>query len=139
MSKQTDAGRNIPFLDKRKPGNSDLNASLEASDLRRQVLTSDDSEEVDLNLILAVTFRAVVEGNTNDADDFVVLPTLADVPDGHEITHLCNVGADFELRTPALSGEEINSVDSDGTQEYLCTDTEIVLVIATCLLFCRCD
>ena len=129
MSSQTDAGNNIPFLDKRKNGNTDLNASLEAADLRRQVVTADDAEVAGLNIILKGTFRVVVDGVTNDANDFVVLPALADVPDGHEINLLCNAGADFELRTPDDSDEEINSENCDGTKEYVCTDTEIVKII----------
>jgi hypothetical protein len=129
MSRQSDAGRNIPFLDKEKPGNSDLNASLEASDLRRVVVTADDAEVAGLNIIPAGAFRVKVAGVTNDANDFVVLPSLANVPDGHEITLLCSAGANFELRTPAASAEEINSEDCDGTKEYLCTDTQIVKVI----------
>jgi hypothetical protein len=63
---------------------------------------------------------------TNDADDFVVLPSLADVPNGHEIVMVGQAGANFEVRTPATSAEEINSEDCDGTKEYLFTDTQIV-------------
>lgn len=70
-----------------------------------------------------------VAGVVNDADDFVVLPPLNSCPDGHEITILCSAGANFELRTPASSAEEINSEDCDGTKEYLCTDTEVVKVV----------
>lgn len=66
---------------------------------------------------------------TNDANDWIVLPSLASVPDGHEITILCSAGGNFEMRTPASSGEEINSEDCDGTKEYLCTDTEVVKVV----------
>lgn len=66
---------------------------------------------------------------TNDANDWITLPLLADVPNGHEITILCSAGTNFELRTPASSNSKINNVDSDGTQEYLCTDTEIIKVI----------
>lgn len=65
----------------------------------------------------------------NDANDWITLPALADVPNCHEITILCNAGGDFELRTPATSDEEINSEDCDGTKEYLMTDTEVVKVI----------
>ena len=46
---------------------------------------------------------------TNDANDWIVLPSLADVPNGHEITILCNAGTAFEVRTPATSGEKINT------------------------------
>lgn len=65
---------------------------------------------------------------TNDADDWIVLPAVADVPVGHEIRIACNAGTNFELRTPASSGEKINNVVADGTQEYLCTDTDTVVV-----------
>ena len=91
-------------------------------------VTPDDSEGTD-NTILAGERRIDVGAVTNDANDFIVLPALADVPVGHEITILCNAGTNFELRTPASSGEEINSEDCDGTKEYLCTDTQIVKVI----------
>jgi hypothetical protein len=66
---------------------------------------------------------------TNDANDWITLPALATVPNGHEITILCSAGGNFELRTPAASAEEINSEDCDGTKEYLCTDTEVVKVV----------
>lgn len=73
--------------------------------------------------------RAVDVGAvTNDANDWVVLPSLADVTVGHTIKIACNAGGNFELRTPATSGEKINTVDCDGTQEYLCTDTEMLTV-----------
>jgi hypothetical protein len=65
---------------------------------------------------------------TNDANDFITLPHLVSVPEGHRITILCNAGGNFELRTPVASGEEINSEDCDGTKEYLCTDTQVVYV-----------
>src|SRR3990167_1731612 len=65
---------------------------------------------------------------TSDADDWITLPSLNTVPIGHTITILCSAGTNFELRTPASSGEEINSEDCDGTKEYLCTDTEVVTV-----------
>lgn len=129
MSRQTDAGRAIPFLDKSKPGNDDTNASIEASDLRRQdAITADDSESA-LNTILPGTFRVTVGGVTNDANDFIVLPSLEDVPNGHEITIIAQAGSNFEMRTPASSAEEINSEDCDGTKEYLVTDTHITKVI----------
>lgn len=62
--------------------------------------------------------RSVTVGaNVNDTDDFLVLPSLADVPNGHEITVISNA-AGHEVRTPADSDEEINSENSDGTKEY---------------------
>lgn len=63
-----------------------------------------------------------------NADDWITLPSLADVPNGHEITIIAQAASNFEMRTPATSNEKINNVDSDGTNEYLVTDTDIVLV-----------
>lgn len=80
------------------------------------------------NSIIPGVVTVEVEAVTNDANDFIVLPSLAKVPKGHTIKILCSAGGNFELRTPASSGEEINSEDCDGTKEYLCTDTEIVYV-----------
>ena len=73
----------------------------------------------------------IVEVGTvvNDANDWITLPSLADVPNGHEITILCSAGGNFELRTPAASAEEINSEDCDGTKELLCTDTQVLIVV----------
>jgi len=68
---------------------------------------------------------ASVETNAND---WITLPALADVPNGHQILIFANASSNFELRTPAASGEKINNVDSDGTQEYLVTDTDMVIV-----------
>ncbi len=63
--------------------------------------------------------------NVTDADDFTVLPSLASVPNGYEITIVAGTAANSEVRTPASSGEEINSEDCDGTKEYLLTATQI--------------
>lgn len=65
----------------------------------------------------------------NDANDFIVLPNLAQCPDGHEITIVASASSNFELRTPSASAEEINSEDCDGTKELLMTDTQITKVI----------
>lgn len=62
--------------------------------------------------------------NVNDVNDFVVLPSLASVPSGHQITIIAGA-ANCEVRTPASSAEEINSEDCDGTKEYLLTATQI--------------
>lgn len=70
----------------------------------------------------------VVSGVANGANDWIVLPAVADVPVGHSITIAANAGSNFELRTPATSNTKINNVDSDGTQEYLVTDTDTVVV-----------
>lgn len=92
-----------------------------------QSVTADDSES-GINQIAPGTSLVSVAGVTNDANDFVVLPSLSRVCNGHTITICCNAGANFELRTPASSGEKINNVDADGTQEYLCTDTDTLRV-----------
>ena len=65
-----------------------------------------------------------VGANANDVDDFIVLPAVATVPSGHKITVIAGA-ANCEVRTPASSGEEINSEDCDGTKEYLLTATQI--------------
>jgi len=65
--------------------------------------------------------------NVNDTNDFTVLPSLASVPNGHQITIIAGV-ANSELRTPASSAEEINSEDCDGTKEALLTATNIYFV-----------
>ena len=65
--------------------------------------------------------------NVNDTDDFTVLPSLASVPNGHQITIIAGA-ANSELRTPADSDEEINSENSDGTKEALLTATNIYTV-----------
>lgn len=71
----------------------------------------------------------VVSAVANDANDWITLPPLSTVQNGHEITIVNSAGANFELRTPASSNEEINSEDCDGTKELLMTDTQIVKVI----------
>jgi hypothetical protein len=65
--------------------------------------------------------------NVNDVNDFTVLPSLADVPNGHTITIIAGA-ANSELRTPATSAEEINSEDCDGTKEALLTAGNIHFV-----------
>jgi len=77
------------------------------------------------NSIPPLTKVVEVQGVTNDANDFIVLPSLASVPNGHQILVIGSAGANFEVRTPASSAEEINSEDCDGTKEYLFTDTQI--------------
>lgn len=74
-------------------------------------------------------FAKVVKlgANVNDVNDFTVLPSLADVPSGHQITIIAGA-ANSELRTPAASAEGINSEDCDGTKEALLTATNIYTV-----------
>jgi hypothetical protein len=78
--------------------------------------------------ILPGVKNVTVEAVTNDANDWVVLPSLASVPIGHEIVIMASAGGNFELRTPASSNEKINDIDSDGSQEYLCTDTDMIRI-----------
>lgn len=65
--------------------------------------------------------------NTNDVNDWTVLPSLASVPSGHKITIIAGA-ANSELRTPAASNEKINGEDSDGTKEALLTATNVYTV-----------
>lgn len=89
-----------------------------------QTVDADDSESA-LNTILPSSTAVYVDDQTNDADDFVVLPALASVPVGWTVTIAGQAGGNFEVRTPATSAEEINSENCDGTKEYLFTDTQI--------------
>jgi len=94
---------------------------------RAQSVTPNSGSET-ASVILPGVRCVDVGAVTNDANDFIVLPSLASVPVGHEIIILCNAGGNFEMRTPATSAEEINSEDCDGTKEYLMTDTQVVKV-----------
>jgi len=76
------------------------------------------------NTIDPATQVVKLAANANDTDDFVVLPSLASVDSGYEVTIIAGA-ANFEVRSPAASAEEINSEDCDGTKEYLLTATEI--------------
>lgn len=81
------------------------------------------------NSIPATARVGVARAVTNDANDWITLPSLADVPNGHEIIILCNAAGNFEMRTPA-TGEKINNVNcGDAATEYLCTDTDVIRVI----------
>lgn len=71
----------------------------------------------------------VVRAVTNDANDWITLPALADVPNGHQFIILANAGGNFEMRT-SVAGEKINNVNcGDAATEYLCTDTDVIIVI----------
>ncbi len=81
------------------------------------------------NSIQATAKSISVESVETDTDDWITLPTLTDVPNGHQITILANASSDFEMRTPSGSSAKINNVDSgDGATEYLVTDTDMVIV-----------
>lgn len=86
-------------------------------------LTPDDSESK-LNLIEPGVTSVRLGANVNGVNDFVVLPSLRLVPDGHVVTIIAGA-ANCEVRTPAGSDEEINSENADGTTEYLLTATQI--------------
>lgn len=90
-------------------------------------LIADDAQGT-INSIPPLTKSVYVDAVTNDANDFIVLPSLASCPNGHTITIVMQAGANCELRTPASSAEEINSEDCDGTKEALLTDTNIYFV-----------
>lgn len=92
-----------------------------------QVIKPDDSQE-EANSIKAGVKSVRLGANINDANDFVVLPSLASVQNGHIITIIAGSAANCELRTPASSNEEINSEDCDGTKEALLTATNIYTV-----------
>lgn len=80
------------------------------------------------NSIPPLAKSVVVTAVTNDANDWITLPDIADVPLGHQIVILANASSNFELRTPASSNTKINDIDSDGSQEYLVTDTHTVII-----------
>ncbi|NOQ68318.1 hypothetical protein GQ568_02660 [Patescibacteria group bacterium] len=94
--------------------------------LERQTISPDDSQEV-ANSIRPGVRSVRLATNINGTNDFVVLPSLADVEDGHQIIIIAGA-ANCELRTPDASAEEINSEDCDGTKELLITATQIVYV-----------
>lgn len=60
-----------------------------------------------------------VQSNTNDTNDWIVLPT--GIPEGHTITGYSVVA--HEIRTEASSNIKINDVDADGSQEAAITAT----------------
>lgn len=90
------------------------------------VLTPDDSAS-SINSIPPSVRVVRLGANVNGVNDFTVLPALASVPSGHQITIIAGA-ANSELRTPAGSAEEINSEDCDGTKEALLTATNIYTV-----------
>ena len=76
-----------------------------------------DSASEAASIIPSGASTVIVGANENGVNDFIVLPALATVPDGHCITIITNA-AGHEIRTPSGSNEEINSEDSDSTKEY---------------------
>lgn len=100
---------------------------LEGFKLKPFQVTADDATPAVVGQNSIPPFAKVVEviGVTNDANDWVTLPALSSVPNGHQVMVIGTAGSNFEVRTPASSAEEINSEDCDGTKEYLFTDTQI--------------
>jgi len=96
---------------------------FEAVQVKAFSLTPDDSESA-LNIIEAGVTAVRLGANVTGVTDFVTLPSLASVEDGHVVTIVAGA-ANCEVRTPAGSDEEINSENSDGTKEYLLTATQI--------------
>ena len=72
--------------------------------------------------------KVILNANTNGVNDFFVLPDVTVVQQGYEITIIAGA-ANCEMRTPASSGQEINSEDCDGTKEYEITAGTITKVI----------
>jgi len=104
-----------------------LSPQLQGINFEPQQIRADDSQS-DVNSVAPGVKVVKVTGVVNDANDFIVLPPLSSVQDGHSITVLCSAGANFEVRTPASSAEEINSEDCDGTKEALATDGNLLFV-----------
>jgi len=106
---------------------TNISPDLDGFHLKPIQIVADDATPAVLgqNVIPPRVKVVEVTGVANDANDWIVLPSLADVPIGHEIMVIGSAGANFEVRTPAASAEEINSEDCDGTKEYLFTDTQI--------------
>lgn len=95
----------------------------------KSVTLTPTSSQSSVNTIPAGVRNVRLGANVNDVNDFTVLPSLASVPDGFEITIIAGSAANSELRTPATSAEEINSEDCDGTKEALLTAGNVYKVI----------
>ena len=90
----------------------------------KAVSLTPDSAESAVNLIEPGVTSVRLGANVNGVTDFVTLPSLASVEDGHVVTIVAGA-ANCEVRTPAGSDEEINSENCDGTKEYLLTATQV--------------
>lgn len=105
-----------------------LNPTFEGVDFIPKILTAAAANSA-TNSIAPSIKTVVVTGVTTDANDWITLPDIADCPIGHTIRIFANAGSNFELRTPTGSNTKINDIDSDGSQEYLVTDTHEVRVV----------
>lgn len=105
-------------------GNVELARELNSLQDKNITLTPTDPDVKGVNMIPANKTLVTLGANVTGVNDWVTLPSLALVPDGHCITIIAGA-ANCEVRTPATSAEEINSEDCDGTKEYLLTATQI--------------
>lgn len=104
---------------------NDANASIKDDYTFTATAAADESAG---SLIPTGARQVAVTAVANDANDWVRLPAIAEVNIGDQIVIACNASSNFELRTVASSNTTINGQDSDGTKEYLCTDTDVVIV-----------
>ena len=107
---------------------SGTNPVLDGVSLYENTITANTSD-AGSNRIYPPTQNIVVAGVTVNANDYIWLPSLADVPVGHKITINNQSGSHCYLRTPAASGEKINDLDCDGTNKYPLTNTNVVEVV----------
>lgn len=68
-----------------------------------------------------------VEATSAGANNILTLPTASAATRGREIWIWVVPSTNCELRTPDASGQTINGVDSDGTQEALLTHSQLYL------------
>lgn len=66
-----------------------------------------------------------VEATSADAAHILTLPAASAATRGREIWIWVVASTNCELRTPATSGQTINNVDGDGTQEALLTHSQL--------------
>jgi len=88
-----------------------LNPTFDGLQLKSVTLTP-TAAQGGVNSIPAGAQSVRLGANVNGVTDFVVLPSLADVQDGHCVTIIAG-SANCEVRTPSASAEEINSEDCD--------------------------
>lgn len=86
----------------------------------------------DINSALNININRVnVTGVVTDADDFIYLPRLDQVENGHTIIIMCDAGSNFEIRTPNTRNDLINNVNCGvAGNEYLATDEDTITAIA---------
>jgi len=70
----------------------------------------------------------IVTEITYDVNDYILLPSASVLQFGHSITICCNAGTNFKLRTANGTLDTINNVVCSGAQEYLCTDTDVIVI-----------